>query len=329
MAVTGATAQVQQGASANSIGSAISKAGKITALAGAVGNAANLLSSVRSVSLPTAGESVGDIYAASAAFTDLEGANEWRVRLSIPTWPSFRTSVVMKPLIDAGGMIFPYTPDINITAQAKYTPLNIPHTNYNFHAYQNSDPGQIQITAPMYVEDQTQGLYWIAAMHYLRSLTKMFNGNDPKAGNPPPIVNFNAYGQYVFNNVPVAVTSFQTQLAKDCDYISVPVVNSAASIAQGAADAVGGITDALGSIFPGAGDVTAGIGGIAGGVGQVAALAGLFGTGGSIPGGYTHVPVKSTFTVTLQPMYARNTSQRFSLDRFVEGGYLNTTPGYI
>jgi len=329
MAVTGATARIQQGASPNSIGSTIKTAGQVGSLISAVGNVGNLASAWRSLDLPAAGETVGDIAAAAAAFTDLEGANEWRVRLSIPTWPSFRNSPVLNPLINAGGMIFPYTPEITSTATAKYTPLNLVHTNYNYHAYQNSDPGTIQITAPMYVEDQTQGLYWIAVMHYLRSLTKMFTGLDPKAGNPPPIVQLNAYGQYVFSNVPVVVTQFQAQLGKDCDYISIPVVGSAAGQAEGLADAVGGLADTLGSALPGVAGITAGVDTIAGGVGQIAATAGLFGLGGSTPGGVTRVPTKSTFTVTLQTMYARNTAQKFSLDRFVEGGYLGTSPGFI
>jgi hypothetical protein len=328
MTITAATATVSSGTTGGSIASAAAQAGNVSNLIGSVSNAVNVVSTLRSFSLPTAGETAGNLYAAVAAFTDLEGANEWRVRLSIPTWPSFRTSPVLKPLIDAGAMIFPYTPDITSTSTAKYQPLNLAHTNFNFQAYHNSEPGTIQITAPMFVEDQTQGLYWIAALHYLRSLTKMFTGLDPLAGNPPPIVYLNGYGQYVFSNVPVAVTSFQLQLSKDCDYISVPVVASAAGIAEGLADAAGGILGALGSAIPGVPGIQSGQA-AAGVVGQVAALAGLFGAGGGVAGGVARVPTKSTFTVTLQPMYSRNSAQKFSLDRFVEGGYLNTQPGYI
>ena len=325
MAVTGASGLVNIGTSVNKLAGAA---------VGAVGAVSQLGSAIRTggfsiADLPRAGEIAGDLYAAVAAFTDLEGDNEWRVRLSLPTWPSFRTSPVLKPLSDAGGMIFPYTPEVQTQSIAKYQALNLVHTNYNFQAYQHSEPGQITITAPMYVEDRTQGLYWIAAIHYLRSLTKMFVGNDPKAGNPPPIVYLNGYGNYVFNNIPVVVTNFTTTLAKDCDYISVPVVGSAAGAVQGVTDAIGGLADAFGGYGGIAGISPSDVGALAGGIGQVAALGSLFGIGGETPGGDSYVPTKSSFSVTLQPMYSRNSAQKFSLDRFVTGGYLNTGPGYI
>jgi hypothetical protein len=230
-------------------------------------------------------------------------------------------------------MIFPYTPEISFSSSAKYTPMNLVHTNYNFQAYQHSEPGQITITAPMNVEDQTQGLYWVAAVHYLRSMTKMFAGSDPKAGNPPPIVYLNGYGNYVFANVPVAVVEFSMTLPKDCDYIGVPVVGSMSGAIQGISDSIGGLSDsiggALGGAVPGLSDITGGISAIAGGVGAIAGLAGSLGLGGSTSGGVTHVPTKSTMQIKLQPMYSRQTAVKFSLDRFVGGGYLSSKPGYI
>jgi hypothetical protein len=180
----------------------------------------------------------------------------------------------------------------------------------------------------MNVEDAQQGLYWIASMHYLRSLTKMFTGNDPKAGNPPPVVFLNAYGQYVFANVPVVVTNFSAILDNKCDYISVPVVGSAAGIVQGLSDATAVASNSLAGVF-GKNDVTDFISGAANVVSDVSALAGLFGVGGAADGGMTHVPTKSTFTITLQTMYSRNSVRTFSLDRFVEGGYLNSGFGWV
>jgi hypothetical protein len=334
MAITGASATTTIAASSNLISTGVAAASNLSNIAGNISNAGDVGSQIRlaTTDLPSAGESIGDVYAAIAAFSDLEGANEWRVRLSLPTWPSFRTSPVLQPLVSAGGMIFPYTPEISTTNTAKYAPLNLAHTNYNYQAYQHSEAGPITITAPMHVEDTTQGLYWIAAEHFLRSLTKMFNGLDPKAGNPPPIVYLNGYGQYVFANVPVAVTSFQLTLPNDCDYIGVPVVGSAAGVLEGLSDAVGGLANTISSAFPGNSSVTAGassVASLAGTVSSVAATAALLGLGGSTSGGITHVPTKSSFQVTLQPMYSRQTAMKFSLDRFVEGGYLTSSPGYF
>jgi hypothetical protein len=323
-------------ASQNLIGAGTSAINTASNLAGAVSAGFNspggLASALRAIDLPAAGEAVGDIVNAVASFGGDANANDWRVRLSLANWTSFKTSPVLTPLKDAGGLIFPYTPTINISSTATYSKLNTVHSNYTFHGFQHSDPGEITITAPMNVEDETQGLYWIAAVHYLRSLTKMWTGNDPKAGNPPPIVMLNGYGNYVFKNIPVVVTSFSTSLNKDCDYIGVNVVGSAAGEIQGVASGISGLAGAVGSAIPGLGGIggiASTVGNLASGVSNVAGLLGSFGVGGSTSGGVSHVPTKSEFTVKLMPMYSRNSARNFSLDRFVQGGYLNNSFGYI
>lgn len=296
-----------------------------------------IASAIRSVNLPAMGETIGDIVDAVSEFTEPSYDNDWRVRLSLAKWVAFKKSPVLQPLKDAGGLIFPYTPSINIHSGASYQKIQTTHSNNTMYSYQSSDPGVIKITAPMYVEDQTQGLYWIAMVHYLRSLTKMFAGSDPKAGNPPPIVFLNGYGNYVFKNIPVAVQSMDVTLDSKCDYIGVNVVGSAAGGVQSAAESIEGFSDALGGALGGiggglgsmVGSATSIVSSIAGGVGNVAGALGTFGIGGTTSGGVTHVPTKSSFTVTLQPMYSRNSVRTFSLDRFVTGGYLNNPFGYL
>jgi hypothetical protein len=323
---TGAIAAASSGVNAASnLGSAIS-----SAFTGAGGGAQGVASAIRSIDLPAAGEAIGDIESAIASFGgDGSNANDWRVRLSMSSWSSFRSSPVLKPLKDAGGLIFPYTPTIKISSAASYSAIPTVHTNYSFQAYKSSDPGTISITAPMYVEDPEQGLYWIAMVHYLRSLTKMFSGADPKAGNPPPVIMLNGYGNYVFKNVPVVVKSMSVSLTAECDYIGVEVFGSAAGELQGITDSIGGLSDTLGSVIPGLGGVTDVVGSIAGGVGQVAGLLGTFGIGGKTSGGITRVPTKSSFQIELMPVYSRDSVRKFSLDRFVTGGYLTNPTGYI
>jgi hypothetical protein len=162
----------------------------------------------------------------------------------------------------------------------------------------------------------------------------MFTGNDPKAGNPPPIVMLNGYGQYVFKNIPVAIQSFNCTLPQDCDYIATDVVGSAAGAISGVADSVGNLSDTLGGTFGNAfggavGDIAGVVGEAAGFVGQASSLLGSFGIGGSTSAGTAYVPTKSSFSITLVPMYSRNSAKNFSLDRFVQGGYLNGSFGYI
>jgi hypothetical protein len=326
MAVSGQGFVSKLGASQNLLGAGANAVNTAKNIGAALSGPGDFMTNLRSIDLPAAGEALGDLYSAISSFGGDANEDDWRVRLSLPKWPSFRTSPVLEPLKNAGGLVFPYTPQITVASSAKYSPISTTHTNYTFQAFTNSDPGTIQITAPMNVEDQTQGIYWVAAMHYLRSLTKMFAGLDPKAGNPPPVVFLNGYGNYVFKNVPVVITQFQTTLDDKCDYIGVPVVGSAAGALQGAADAVGGLAGTVGSTF---GIDTGIVSNIASGVSQAAALGGVFGIGGSTSGGITHVPTKSSFTITLQPIYSRNSARNFSLDRFVQGGYLNNSFGYI
>ena len=294
-----------------------------------VASADNFGTALRTMNIPLMGEAVGDIMGAFASFEGDQYPNDWRVRLSIANWTSFRSSPVLKPLIDAGGLIFPYTPTINISSNSTYTGITTTHTNYTHQAFARSDPGSIKINAPMYVEDAGQALYWIAAVHYLRSLTKMFSGNDMKAGNPPPIVQLNGYGNYVFKNVPVVITNFTCSLSNDCDYIGVEVVGSMAGQLEGLTDSISGVSNALGSSFSVLSPVTNVVSGLSNTAGQIAGVMGAFGVGGTVSGGVTHVPTKSTLDINLQPVYSRTSSRKFSLDRFVTGGYLDNPIGYI
>ena len=302
---------------ASNLGQTIQTFGNsVTAIGGGIAS----LSRLSSAGLTGGAEAAGDILGAVSMFSDLGNADDWRVRLSIPYWPSFRTSPVLQPLVDAGGMVFPYTPEVAFSTSAKYSAIPTTHSNYQFQAYENSAPGQITITAPMNVEDATQALYWIAALHYLRSVTKMFSGFDPKAGNPPPVIFLNGYGSYVFKNVPVVVTNFQTSLSKDCDYISCDPKASSMAVAGSLADSIGGLSETLG---------LSSLSSLTSGLGNVGGILGSFGVGGSTDAGKAYVPTKSTFTVTLQPMYSRASARKFSLDRFVTGGYAQNAFGYI
>jgi hypothetical protein len=328
---TVASAQNLIGAAGNAV-SGVSKLASALST-GYNSNPGGVLSAIRSANLPEAGEAVGDLFSAVASFGGDANPADWRVRLSLANWTSFKGSPVLKPLKDAGGLIFPYTPTISMASAATYNKIETTHTNYTFQAFKNTEPGAITISAPMNVEDATQGLYWIAAVHYLRSLTKMFAGTDPKAGNPPPIVFLNGYGNYVFKNVPVVVTGFSTSLDANCDYIGVDVVGSMAGEIEGIAGSIGGLSStlggALGSAIPGISSITGAVSNIAGAVGSIAGLAGSLGLSGTTSGGVTHVPTKSAFTINLQPIYSRESAKNFSLDRFVGGGYLNNSFGYI
>lgn len=314
-----------------------------SALAGALNNLSNpagLISALRAMGAKKGADGGGQVTSnASVMFGGDEAKDgDWRVRLSVPA--AFKSSGILKPLVEANGLIFPYTPTISISSSANYEDVPMTHQNYSFLFYQNSRADQITINAPFNVEDSAQGAYWLAAVHMLRSCTKMFTGDGSLQGNPPPILKLNGYGDYVFKNVPVVIKSFSVELPADANYI-----NTSAAVATVGPAAGGGVLST--------------IAGISGTVGQLAGLAGALGNnklannlgragaiGGAIAGvgslltgvplpnggpfgaaGTSWVPVKSTMSITLQPIYSREAMRQFSLQRFVSGEYVDG--GYI
>jgi hypothetical protein len=153
------------------------------------------------------------------------GDLDWRVTLSLPSIFDYQLSSLLQPLVNSGNkLIFPYTPTINMTHSASYNTLDTVHSNYPFLAYEHSRVEQISITADFYCENSVDAEYWVSAVHYLRSVTKMsFGSETSNAGQPPPIVKLNGYGDFVFKDVPVVVKSFTLDLPKDVDYISTSI----------------------------------------------------------------------------------------------------------
>ncbi len=152
-------------------------------------------------------------------------AKDWRVSLSVPE--SIKKLVSpSRSLLDPLGrtdwkMVFPYTPTIYVSHQASYNPLQPVHTNYPYYAYENSRVGQMTITGEFFVQNSLEAKYWVAAVHFLRSVTKMSYGEkSPNRGQPPPVLFLNGYGDYTFNQVPVIITNFQFDLKREVDYIS-------------------------------------------------------------------------------------------------------------
>jgi hypothetical protein len=202
-------------------GNILSKAASIvtvgTLAAGAAKTIINTASSIRSRNIPAGAEGSGGDIVVPAKLNTL-GSRDWRVKLSVP--PHMQESKLLEPVLNSGGLVFPYTPTISITHSANYQPLDIVHSNYPYLAYQNSKVETINVSANFYVEDSNEARYWVAAVHLLRSLTKMSFGESENVGSPPPVVKLSGYGDFVFNDVPVVVTSFTTELPDNVDYIS-------------------------------------------------------------------------------------------------------------
>jgi len=119
---------------------------------------------------------------------------------------------------------FPYTPVIRTGTEAQYTEMELTHTNYQPHAFNRSQVQNINIQAPFTAHTDLWAKYSLGAIHFMRTVTKMRYGeNDPLRGAPPPVLNFTAYGRYMFENVPVVVKSFNITLPNDVDYAELNV----------------------------------------------------------------------------------------------------------
>jgi hypothetical protein len=121
-------------------------------------------------------------------------------------------------------MTWPYTPSISYSQTVDYSQIDIAHANQNFHVYNRTPAPDITVDGTFTVQNQLEGRYAMACIHFMRTMSKMnFGANDPNAGTPPPILLFNAYGPYVFKDIPVIVKAFTVTFPEDVDYVQVSV----------------------------------------------------------------------------------------------------------
>jgi hypothetical protein len=133
------------------------------------------------------------------------------------------TSEILAPLQDLGGVLFPYTPTIQVAHKASYDPMSLVHTNYITPQYQHSQIDSISIQGMFTANYPAEAEYVIAMMHFFRATTKMFYGQDQLAGTPPPVLYLDAYGPWTFDHIPVVITGFDYTFPNDVDYISCTV----------------------------------------------------------------------------------------------------------
>jgi hypothetical protein len=187
---------------------------------------AAFMSTTRSASLPVGAESPTQTYTTGSWASDT--GEDWRVRISLPALPGYDSSPILAPLRNSNNsMVWPITPQVILNHSASYNSLTPVHSNYSYPIYQNSHLEDIQIFGEFPVENEDDGRYWIAAVHFMRSITKMYYGvNSSLRGAPPPVVKLNGYGGFIFKDIPVVVKLFTVDLPNSVDYIKVPISNS-------------------------------------------------------------------------------------------------------
>ncbi len=154
---------------------------------------------------------------------------DWRVRLSLAPQANYLYMApdvdgqpgagILAPLRRTNGVIFPYTPRITTVYEATYNEYNLTHSNYRGFFYQGSKVGDIQIEATFTAQDTAEAEYMLAVIHFFRSITKMFYGQDAQRGTPPPLVYLRGLGEFQYNLHPCVVSQFNYNLPADVDYI--------------------------------------------------------------------------------------------------------------
>lgn len=156
------------------------------------------------------------------------GYKDWRVRLALGPSSRYLYNApdpgILAPLSKEGGtngVIFPYTPGIQVSYAANYSPVDLTHSNYKVFQYTNSSVDSVTITADFTAQDVKEANYLLAVIHFFKSVTKMFYGQDasPKAGTPPPLCYIYGMGTYQFSGQPLAVAGFTYNLPSEVDYI--------------------------------------------------------------------------------------------------------------
>jgi hypothetical protein len=133
---------------------------------------------------------------------------------------------ILKPLWETGGLLWPYTPIITDNISVQYDSYDPIHANQPFLAFKSVAAKEIMCSGQFTAMNQQEAVYCLAAIHFLRTITKMYfgiGGTDSDAikrrGTPPPVLLFNAHGTAMFHNVPVVVTSYSIELPQDVDYV--------------------------------------------------------------------------------------------------------------
>jgi len=154
---------------------------------------------------------------------------DWRVRLSLAPQSNYLYNApdsagqpgsgILAPLRRTNGVIFPYTPRITTVYEATYNEYNLTHSNYRGFFYQGSKVGDIQIEATFTAQDTAEAEYLLAVIHFFKSVTKMFYGQDAQRGTPPPLVYLTGLGEFQYNQHPCVVAQFNYNLPQDIDYI--------------------------------------------------------------------------------------------------------------
>ena len=253
---------------------------------------------------------------------------DWRVKLRLAPQATYLYQApdpgILAPLTETDGIIFPYTPTIDIQYRAEYQAYSPTHSNYQHYFYKSSNVGQISLNADFTAQDTTEAEYLLAVIHFLKSASKMFYGQDAQRGSPPPLLYLTGLGEYQFNESPCVISEFNYNLPPDVNYIrarSKQIQRDgqlqyqkplATSVTNGNFSSLSRLKTAATNAINGQSDP------IQAGAEPTKLAPGTLGTKGA-----TYVPTKMSISLMLNPIVSRQqVSQQFSLKDYANGNLI-------
>ena len=139
---------------------------------------------------------------------------------------------IQQPLAEAGGILFPLTPTIQMSHSANYGTYDVAGSISQQNYYMNTPNPSMSVTAMFASNTLAEAKYSLAALHFLKSCTKSDFGRQAGAlaGTPPPRLKFSCYGAVHAKNVPVVLRNFTYTLPEDTDYVEVDVAGEKHSV---------------------------------------------------------------------------------------------------
>jgi hypothetical protein len=249
---------------------------------------------------------------------------DWRVRLQLGTQADYlykdAEPGILAPLYDTDGVIFPYMPTIETSYAANYDKFDLTHSNYRGYFYKGSNVNDINLRATFTAQDTQEANYLLAVIHFFRSVTKMFYGQDAYRGAPPPLVFLNGLGNYQFNEHPCFVSNFSYSLPNDVDYIRAQAPNNYGNLfskRERTGSTSGGLLGSVATRLLGLGVST-----VNPSMPNVPSP-GMIQSNVTNINDATYVPTKMEINITLLPTNTRaQVSQQFSLTEFANGNLL-------
>lgn len=253
---------------------------------------------------------------------NFELKKDWRVRLSLTPGAKYLYKApkpgILAPLAATDGVLFPYTPSIQVNYAAHYDATDLVHTNYKVYQYKNSGIDQVTITCDFTAQDTYEANYLLAVIHFFRSVTKMFYGQDdgPAPGTPPPLCYLYGLGAFQFEAHPLAITTFNYSLPTEVDYIRATTNETTlAGVNKSASNVPNNTYNPSSARMAGSG---VGFGGLT----EPPDFSEQ--TGGTVTP--TYVPTKMQITINAVPIISRNNiSTYFSLKEYATGKLMRGT----